>query len=58
MSFGQVDDESKKIEQEAEDERQKRIREQKDLSRLQVQALKRSQSSSNLGNLFSDVIGG
>jgi hypothetical protein len=58
MSFGSVDDESKRIEQEAEDERQKRIREQKDLSRLQVQALKRSQTTSNLGNLFSDVIGG
>lgn len=58
MSFGKVDDESQRIEQEAEDERQKRMREQRDLSRLQVQALKRSQTPSNLGNLFSDVIGG
>jgi hypothetical protein len=58
MSFGSVDDDSQRIAREAEDERQKRIREQKDLSRLQVQALKRSQTTSNLGNLFSDVIGG
>jgi len=58
MSFGKVDDETQKLQQEAEDEEARRKREQKELSLRQVQSLKRSQGSSGLGNFYNDVIGG